>query len=255
MTILNQKTSMIVPNRIHIIPLGYERDRVVEPPIELSADVVVLLAHSAPENTKPSYHTEVIEALEDASLEVKERSCDIFDLYACLGEVAETITKYREDEIYVNLATGSKVTAIAGMIACMATGATPYYVRAERYGPETDHPPTEPVSYGVAGIDELPAYPIEGPAPQHIAILAYLHQEGRASKKELIEFSEEADLPYLRTHESDNIKGKYRLLDSHILNSLQENEYVEVKEVGRKKYVSMTDNGINTLRAFNYLIN
>lgn len=79
---------MIVPSRVHVVPLGYERDRVVEPPLELSADIVVLLAHIAPEDTKPPYHTEVQETLEERSLEVKERSCDIFDLYACLGEIA-----------------------------------------------------------------------------------------------------------------------------------------------------------------------
>ena len=245
---------MIVPNRVHIIPLGYERDRVVEPPLELNADIVVLLNHDSPDHTKPAYHDEVRQKLAEAPPEIVVQNCDIFDLYACLGEIAKTITEHRDDEVYVNLATGSKVTAIAGMIACMATGATPYYVRAERYGPETDQPPTEPVSYGVAGIDELPAYPIEGPAPQHIAILAYLEEQGRASKKELIEFSEDADLPYIQAYDSDTIKGKYRLLDSHILNTLQESEYVEIEEVGRKKYVSLTEEGQNTLRAFNYLV-
>lgn len=244
---------MIVPNRVHIIPLGYERDRVMEPPLELNADVVVLLNHDGAADTKPAYHREVRQKLERAAPEVVDRTCDIFDLYASLGEIAETITDYRDDEVYVNLATGSKVTAIAGMIACMATGATPYYVRAERYGLETEQPPTEPVSYGVAGIDEMPAYPIEGPSPEHIAILAYLDEQGRASKKEIIEFSEDVNLPFIQTYESNNIKGKYRLLDSHILNALQEREYVEIKEVGRQKYVSLTEEGQNTLRAFNYL--
>ena len=245
---------MIVPNRVHIISLGYERDRVIEPPLELNADIVILLNHDGPEYTKPAYHKEVRHKLGEALPEVVERNCDIFDLYACLGEIAETITEHRDDEVYVNLATGSKVTAIADMIACMATGATPYYVRAERYGQETDQPPTEPVSYGVEGIDELPAYPIEGPSPQHIAILGYLEEQGCASKKELIEFSEDANLPYISTYNSENVKGKYRLLDPHILDALQENEYVEIEEIGRKKYVSVTEEGRNTLRAFNYLV-
>ncbi|PSP32480.1 hypothetical protein BRC64_06585 [Halobacteriales archaeon QH_10_67_22] len=50
------------------------------------------------------------------------------------------------------IASGSKVTAIGGMIACIATGATPYYVRAERYAAETDGD----VAEGIREVTQLP---------------------------------------------------------------------------------------------------
>ena len=37
---------MGVRDRVHIVPLGYERDRVVVPPVQMGADVVVLVMHA-----------------------------------------------------------------------------------------------------------------------------------------------------------------------------------------------------------------
>lgn len=246
---------MRVPDRVHIVPLGYERDRVVRPTLQLKADRVILLHHDEPSDERPPYHAEIRDCFEEEQVTYEECSCDIFDLYGSLGEIARIITRYGDDDVYVNLATGSKVTAIGGMIACMATGATPYYVRAKRYGPEGEHPPKTPVSFGVAGIDELPAYPIEGPSVQQVAILNHLKKEEYASKKELIEFSERMELPFLADYDSDVIKGKYRLLDAHVLDALVEDGYVEIEEVGRDKRAHLTPDGAKTLQAFSYLLN
>ncbi|WP_227356874.1 DUF6293 family protein [Haladaptatus salinisoli] len=49
-------------------------------------------------------------------------------------------------------------------------------------------------------------------------------------------------------------KGYYRLLDSHVVRPLTERGYVEVTRIGRKKFVSLTDDGANSLRAFRHLL-
>ncbi|MEF8851961.1 MAG: hypothetical protein V5A44_07445 [Haloarculaceae archaeon] len=51
-----------------------------------------------------------------------------------------------------------------------------------------------------------------------------------------------------------NRKSEYRLLDSHVLDPLVDNGYVELEEVGRSTRVSLTGSGANTLRAFRYLV-
>lgn len=244
---------MDVPERIHIIPLGYEYDRVVEPPRRLNADRVILLAHTD-QDAAPDYHGSVREDLQRADIDVEELGCNIFDLYTCLGEIAELATKFDDDEVYVNLATGSKVTAIAGMIACMATGATPYYVSAERYGPEKKPVPEHPVSFGVRDIEELSRYPIDPPSKQAISVLSYLDQEGPAAKRDVIEFAEENDLAFIVDSETDSLQGKYRRLDSNVMRHLEDDGYVTLTERGRRSLVDITEDGENTLQAFQYLI-
>jgi len=241
---------MSVTTRIHIMPVGYEFDRIVLPAQELRADRVILL-DSDDERGAPRYTEDVCEALDEARIDYELVDCDIFDLFDSLGTIAELATEFENDDVYVNLASGSKVTAMGGMIACMATDATPYYVRAEKYAEQTD----SGVSEGVAEITQVPTYPIERPSRQHVAVLDYVATSGTTTKKDLIEFGEEADLPFIADYESTEPKGKYRLLDSRILKPLVENEYVEIEEVGRTKRVSITENGENTLQAFQYLIN
>lgn len=245
---------MDVPERIHVVPLGYEHERVVEPPKRLNADKVVLLSHDKDEE-EPSYHEEARDELRAANIELQERECDIFDLYTCLGAIAEVITDHEGDNVYVNLATGSKVTAISGMIACMATGATPYYVSAERYGlDEDDGPPAQPVSFGVRSIEELSGYPIEAPSEQDVRVLSFVDREGPVSKKEIIQYGERNELDFVADSETESLQGKYRRLEAHVMEGLNERGYVELTERGRETYVGITDDGKNTLRGFSYLI-
>lgn len=240
---------MDVPRRVHIVPVGYENDRVVVPVRELHADRVVLLADEDGTD-HPSYLGPVRERLAEAGIEHEIVPCDIFDFYGSIGTIAELASAFGEDDVYVNLAAGSKVTAIGGMIACMATGATPYYVRAERYAAETDGD----VAEGVRSITDLPTYPMDSPDPQQVAVLDYLDRTERTRKRDLIAFGKDAGLPFVAEHEAANEKSEYRLLDSHVLRPLESRGHVTVADVGRSKRVSLTDAGKNTLRAFRYLI-
>ena len=240
---------MDVPERVHLMPVGYEIDRIVEPAAQLRADRVVLLQYDD-ETDHPSYADEVRERLDEAGIAYETVACDIFDLYDSIGTIAELATTFAEHEVSVNLASGSKVTAIGGMIACMATGATPYYVRAERYAAETDGD----VAEGVREITELPTYPMDSPDPQQVAVLAHLAEAGPVTKRDLIGFGEREDLPFVVDYDADTRKGKYRRLESHVVRPLRERGYVDVEDVGRTKRVSITDRGANTLRAFRYLL-
>jgi len=241
-----------VSNRIHIIPLGFERDRVIVPPQEMGADKVVLIVHEKDEpEDQPDYYDEIFDELESSAIKTETIKCDIFDLYDALGTIAGLIQSLADEDIYVNLATGGKVTAIAGMIACMVTeNAEPYYVHAKDYG---DHQGT-PIAQTVTGISNLPTYPIDAPSPEQIEILSRLESEGPFSKKVLIEIGEEEGLPFLANYEGDDPKGKYRKLDSDILNPLVEDGHAEVFERGREKMVRITNEGENTIEAFKYML-
>ena len=252
-TIENMNNTITVPDRIHIVPLGYEKDRVLDPLRDLKADKVILLIHDDDEELW--YRREVKNELRGSTIKIEERDCDIFDMYGTIGTIADIIDNHPDDDIYVNLATGSKVTAIGGMIACMLTDATPYYVRAERYGPENkEGPPSDPVSSGVKGIDNLPSFHIDEHPAEQIHALEFISNEGPVRKSELIEFGDENQLPFLSDHNSANRTGQYRLLDNHIIDPLTERGEITVEKVGRRSEIKITQAGQNTLRAFDYLL-
>lgn len=245
-----------VPTRIHIIPLGYEEDRIVEPAVRYDADKALFLEPGAdsPDIEQPEYHDRVRERIQAAGIETETVECNIFNLYASLGTIAELANDFREHHVYVNLASGSKVTAIGGMIACMATGATPYYVRAENYAGGNQ----EPVASGVRSIEELPEYHIEEPEPQHISVLNYLSDHDSVTKRDLIDFGKRESLPFIDRYDTDNVqnpdRGYYRRLNDQIINQLESRGFVEVEKHSRYQYVSLSDDGANQLRAFRYLL-
>ncbi|WP_282352586.1 HFX_2341 family transcriptional regulator domain-containing protein [Haloferax volcanii] len=255
-----------VLDRVHVSPLGYEFDRVLEPAVDYKADSVYLLEHEEPDGEKPEYHATLKADLRDAGITVHSVQCDIFDLYTVLGEIAQIIKRHAKDEVYVNLSTGSKISAIGGMIACMVTrgsaNVTPYYVRAEGYASDDDVDEGAPVSFGMAAITELPAYPIQGPSKEEIVILQFIAEEQPITKKQLIRqarqvvdrFKQNAEDKEIQI-DSDPYMGEYRLLDTHILEPLQKRECVKITEVGRSKEIQITEEGQNTLKAFEYLLN
>lgn len=249
-----------VRDRVHIAPLGFEYARLREPIIEWKADVVVPVEYAERSHEIGFIDAFIDELEENERIKVDRRSCDIFDLYDTLGTISKAIADYSDDDVFVNLSGGSKITAIGGMIACMATGARPIYARPS-YGPEASRIPDEPLHEEVSEIFELPRYPIERPSDVHVAFLLYIDEEtteganGRyrgVSKKELIEFALDREFPFVAESEATTEKGYYRLLDRHIVKPLQRKEYVAIEKVGRRKFVTLTQDGENILRAFRF---
>ena len=252
-----------IAERVQIVPLGFEYERLRKPIFEWKADTVVAVAYGDSEASVP-YLDELLAELErNDRIALEVRRCDIFDLYDTLGTVAEAIHDHEGDEVYVNLSGGSKITAIAGMLACMATGATPIYARPD-YGPEAEEVPPEPLHDAVERTFSLPTYPIESPSATHVAFLDFVAERtgeedatGRylgASKKELVAFAREEGFRFVAESSAETEKGLYRLLDRHVVDPLRERGYVETEKVGRRKYLTLTDAGENALRAYRHLV-
>jgi len=259
------------PERVHIVPFGYEDDRIVEAAKRLNAERVVLLEE--PGEDQPSWFQEVRAKLRDNGIEVKTESCNIMDMYSVIKAVARVTQQYEDDRVYVNISTGSKLSAIGGMIACMSIGsATPYYVEPEEYGIEKedrieeDEP--QPLSHEVKNIQELTEYPIDAPSEQEIWILEYLKvnedtakrvkkadliELGKANKKVRDGYGPDDPLPFIAEY-SDNETAQYRVLNERIITPLLEKGWIETDDRGNRTYVEITEEGKNTLRAFRHLI-
>ncbi len=140
----------IVKKKVHIVPIGYDIERVTEP-IFLeengAADLVYLLTHDEvlERKEKRAHHClqEARKILETRVPKVDPISVgskeDFFDLQTMMSKMCFLIRKEIEvdkNDVYVNISTGSKISAVAGTLACLMYGGTPYYVRPEKYSEE-----------------------------------------------------------------------------------------------------------------------
>jgi hypothetical protein len=239
---------MDVVERVHVVPLGYEYDRIHLPVLNQKADRVILIDYVDDEEPLP-YHERMREEFRDAGVTVEDREADIFSLYDSIGSIARLIRENNSHQVYVNLAAGSKVMSIGGMIACMAEGATPYYVRPEEYKFDG----CEPLSTGVKETFSLPAYPVEQPTEEHIRVLQALNRQGRLSKGDLIDLGLREELPFIQKMESTSRRGRYRTLEARVTDPLAERGYITLEKIGRKTLVEITESGENHLQAFEYL--
>ncbi len=239
---------------IHIAPLGYEHDRILEPIRTYDADEVYLLAAENPTD-HASYHDELVDRLDDQGVDVTRRSVDLDDVYAVLGIVTTIAAEHADDIVRVNVASGAKLADIGCAIACMATDATAYYVHPENHVPPLER---EPLTEGVADVEVLPSYPVETPTTDQVAVLEYVQRATTdiytPKKSDLIEFSEDEQLSYLSEANPANDKAKFALLNTHIVEPLVERSYVRVESVGRQKQITLTDTGENALKAFRHKV-
>jgi len=120
---------------VHIVPFGYEYERILEPVEAGKADVVVLLNNDSKNDVRTNFQDEAQMRLEEnPDVELDLRECNIFNMYDSMEAILKAVSDYGDEDVYVNLATGTKVTAVSGMIACMATDAEPFYVQARMSG-------------------------------------------------------------------------------------------------------------------------
>lgn len=252
-------TESPVPERVQVVPLGFEYERLREPVAAWKADRVVAIEHTDAADVQ-FVDAFLADLRDDDGIELELRSCDIFDFYDSLGTVGAAIHDYADDDVYVNVSACSKIAAIAGTIACMATGATPLYARPD-YGPEDERIPDEPLHDAVAEMFALPTYPVDHPPREHVAVLQYVAEhgdgEGRyagVSKGDIIDFGRREELPFVAASNAETRKGLYRSLDTKVLSPLLERDCVVVETVGRTKYVGITERGENVMQSFEYLL-
>lgn len=234
--------------RIHVAPIGFEIDRIVIPAIERRADKVWLLVDKN-EKKAISFIKEVEGRLGEKNIEVARETHDRGELFNIIKSIKNIIVRESGNNIYVNLASGSKIQAIGGMMACMMFNGSknvyPLYVEARTYRGSTK----KPISEGVKEIKEIPAYEIQIPEEKHIhALKIIMENKLRISKKDMAEIAEEKKL--ISVNSKDNMsQARFASLDKNIIQPLQDKwKFIEVEKVGRTRWIKMTDNGKDAAR-------
>lgn len=234
--------------RVHIAPVGFEIDRVVIPARQMKADKVWLLVHEKPSEDKATQYTEKIQKqLEKDKIVVKREMHDRLDLFKIIRSVRRIIEDEAGNSVYVNLASGSKIQAIASMMACMMfneqSNVTPFYAEAERYqGFEGKQ-----LSYGIKNLMQIPAYHIHTPRPELVAALRLINEHGgRLTKKRMAEIAEKSRLISVNAKEENMTQARFASLDKNIIQPLESQwGFIRTEKVGRNRWVQITQDGAN----------
>ena len=234
--------------RVHIAPVGYEIDRIVLPAKQERADRVWLLLHENKSDDKAGpFVTKITKQLEKLNIEIKEEYHDRRDLFKIIRAVKNILIKEKGNEIYVNLASGSKIQAIGTMMACMMfnddDSIHPFYVEAAIY-PGFDE--KQPLSTGIKDIVNVPPYSIKTPDQKLIDALKIIKDNsGKLTKKEMAKLAEENNIITINAKEKNHSMARFASLDKNIIQPLEEWGFVEVNKVGRNRWISITEEGNN----------
>lgn len=236
--------------RVHIAPVGFETDRIVLPATEMKADRVWLIQHYRPhEENAAKFIGRTKKRLEDRKMEVIVKDADRTSLFKMLGAVREIFEKERTEnnELYVNVSSGSKIQAIACMMACMTFnefGATPYYAVPKEYRPQD----SDEVSTGLKLIQDLPRYVMRRPSDDLVKALKIVVSSngGKITKKEMAELAEAEGIIKAGGKDENRSQSIFASLETNVIRPLLEEwKFVSVSRVGRNRVVEATKEGRN----------
>ncbi len=194
-------------------------------------------------------------------VEVVDVYLDIWDLYECIKKFREIIRDEKGNRVYINVSTGTKITAIAGMMSCMLWNATPYYAHVmyvqgkdedKKEKEDKDETMKLPSEF-ITKLNELPVYEIEKPKVDSIRILCLLQENDGVMRKSKI-IKELVDMKILREigDDGNELSGPAKHSQLRVLLDPMESKwnFVEVRASGRRSEVMITEQGKNALKIF-----
>ena len=233
--------------RVHIAPVGFEIDRIIIPATNMRADKVWLIGHSnlSQDKARP-FLEKVRKTLEKKNIEVKEVTADRYRLFDIVRTIKEIISEEKNNDIYLNVASGSKIHAVGMMMATMIfddrSNLHPFYAQAKEYHYTKI---SEPHTTGIETIHDLPTYRIHTPSKKHLDALKILvDNDGKMKKKEMAEIAEEQKIIIINAEPSNHSQARFASLDKNIISPLEHDwGYITTEKVGRNRWIHLTDEG------------
>jgi hypothetical protein len=241
------KMSNLSKLRVHIVPLGFEIDRILLPAKQMKADKIWLVRHNDPGQDKAKIYSDaILKDLKKNKIQVEFAEADRNNVFNILKIVKEIFEQEKENDIYVNVSSGSKIQAIACMMACMIfkeCNVTPYYAEPESY-PSTQG---RQQSAGLKSIRSLPKYEIQKPRQDLIDALKIIKShDGKITKKEMALLAEEAKIITIGAKDENQSQARFASLDKNIIQPLQDQwKFIHVEKIGRNRWIKITQEGID----------
>ncbi len=178
--------------RVHVAAVGFEVERVVEPILKDWADRVYLLTRDGDDAAAP-FLKEILRRLRaaHAGLEVRVEATAIWDVFGALGQLRSIFERERRNDrrasgvlpLRVNVSTGTKITAIAGTLACMLWRGEPYYVQVSESWYTRRIPRVRRVNDVVRRVEPVGVYELRSPSRDLVEVLEALDRAGGGLRK------------------------------------------------------------------------
>ena len=243
------KMTNLATFRVHIAPLGFEIDRIVLPLKETKADKLWLLVHEkTAEDMSGPYLEKIKKESKKMGIKTEIAYADRLNLFKVIKTVREIISKEEDNYIYVNVASGSKIQAIACMMACMilkeCKNIQPFYAEPETYAAFEG----KQQSFGLKDTIPLPTYEIQTPKQKLLDALniVYTHEKQKLTKKEMAEIAEEKEIITVNAENENHSQARFASLDKNIIEPLEKQwGFIKVEKIGRNRWISITEEGKN----------
>lgn len=242
---------MSVKLRVHISPVGFEFLRITEPLMDMKADKVYLVRIN-PDDAAKNYVNKIKAELGEKykHIQVEEVYTDLWNLYDSIGKFREIIFNEKGNQVFINVSTGTKITAIAGMMVCMMWGAIPYYAKVSyKHLKRIEEYETEMVE----DADFLPVYEMIKPERNIMLILKLIEKNGdKMRKSRIIEELKKADIIKIKDEKKTFLtKSAEHSQLRAILDPMEHQwNFIQIVSRGRMSEVSLTDKGKAALKIF-----
>ena len=254
----------MLKERVHIIPVGFEKDRIVLPVLKLKADRVYLIVESESDSVK-NFVEYAKKEFKKYGISFEEVKCHRNDLFKNLLNLREIIEKEKKNLIYINISSGSTVTSIAGVMASMLfkeknISIIPYYAKPTRYISEGK----KPESSGLDEIFEIPNYETHLPKPHLIKVMKFIGGKTEGiRKKDLVDFVLDNGIatqlgygsilgkkPFTskRIEKQKEASNLHMWVNHNIIDKLKEWNLLEIEGNGKKTNIQLNKNGSDMIK-------
>ena len=248
-----------VPLRIHIVPVGFEVDRIVVPAMKMRAEKVIMIANELSQDKASKFYTRVEKELKDAGISTEMIRKPFFSLKDNIELFSGLINKYKGQQLSINISSGSKIQALAAFISVMAAKSqeirvSTYYVEPEKY---TEDPPKNPISQGCKRVHELPIFPLHTPSKdiQYSVMLltkrSYYKLELAIELAKAEIFSKDLiDLESGRPIDENARMSLQNSVEIKVIQPMIRDRYATTEKVGRKVKITLSQFGRDASNLF-----
>lgn len=250
---------MLEKKRVHVVPLGYEHDRIVIPLVEYKADKVVIVKRRE-ERLGVEFLERLKKTLDAKRIPYEIEEAEILDLVDCIRVFGRIIHNLKEKghDVYVNVSTSTSIAAIAAALAAMQWDAEPYYALPEKWLHENEREPGEPIAKGLRDVLSLQKLHLEVPDTKLLYILRFIDSnstKGKILYRKVVERLENERWLEVDERAKHRHQALIRQFQDRYLKPLVEKwGFVELEGRTRARKIGLTEKGRQYLRMFEYLV-
>lgn len=244
---------------MHVIPIGYEFDRVVAPfqngykanRVYLLSSIEGVVAPTAVLEKHQFYVDKVRYELEELGIIVIQVPTNLIDNLAIIQKISKIVSeeKQRGNLVYINMSGAGRLTSVASTLVGMVHNVKVYYVNSTGYADEDTRMTSHGYSIveGTPNITFLANFQINMPNEIQQKALVKIYESEGIKTIDLIEYLgsegfEDYAVDYYGLSRNDKT-ALIMKLNRNIIDKLSDSEYITITKLGRENVYEIKDTG------------